>query len=305
MNRKSFFLLLLITMVVSSCSTVRKTPKSEESGKIDSLKVETAKSITTESKEDVVKPTTPVAEVRKSEVPMEIDMVSVVGGSFTMSHKDAPSYYYDKPRQVTVKGFKISKTEITNAQYAKFLNEQKITANGTYNGNKLIDVTDRSLQVEFIAGKWQATTGYENYPMIMVTWYGANEYCKWSGGRLPSETEWEYAARGGNKSNSYLHSGSNDVNAVAWYVDNSKYTHRVALKAANELGLFDMSGNTNEWCDDWWATSETPESEKSKSKVLKGGSWSSNQYQVSVWARDFNLPHNCNFCTGFRLLIPN
>jgi len=94
----------------------------------------------------------------------------------------------------------------------------------------------------------------DNYPVNTVYWNEAVAFCNAVGGRLPTEAEWEYAARGGKQNNGYkIYSGSNDINTVAWYNGNSAgKSHPVGQKTPNELGIYDMSGGMGEWCNDWW-----------------------------------------------------
>ena len=128
--------------------------------------------------------------------------------------------------------------------------------------------------------------------------------------RLPTEAEWEYAARGGNKSKGYKYSGSNDVNTVAWYDDNSGgKTHAVATKQANELGLYDMSGNVWERCQDWYGdyTSRSQNNPKEANVgspcVLRGGSWFNHASVVRVSIRFIYPPGSRSFNFGLRLAL--
>jgi formylglycine-generating enzyme required for sulfatase activity len=129
--------------------------------------------------------------------------------------------------------------------------------------------------------------------------------------RLPTEAEWEYAARGGNKSRGYRYAGGNDIDRVAWYDGNSDIeTHPVGQKQANELGLYDMSCNVWEWCGDWYDaypfTAQTnPKGPLSGSnRVLRGGSWSSNAEYCRVSCRSSFYPHIRSIDYGFRLVLP-
>ena len=130
--------------------------------------------------------------------------------------------------------------------------------------------------------------------------------------RLPTEAEWEYAARGGNKSKGYKYSGSNTIGNVAWYDDNSSSTtHDVKTKQANELGIYDMSGNVWEWCQDWYSStyyssspSNNPTGPTSGSdRVLRGGSWYDYSGSCRVSNRGSSIPGGVGGDCGFRLIL--
>ena len=161
---------------------------------------------------------------------------------------------------------------------------------------------------------WQAVMGsnpsrfggYPKRPVEQVSWNDCQEFIKklnqltGMNFRLPTEAEWEYAARGGNKSKGYKYSGGNTIGNVAWYTDNSgSRTHDVKTKQANELGIYDMSGNVYEWCQDWYgnysSSSQTnPTGPSSGSlRVIRGGSW-------SISARYCRVSDRCNFYPDFR-----
>ena len=141
--------------------------------------------------------------------------------------------------------------------------------------------------------------------------------------RLPTDIEWEYAARGGKYSEKYKYSGSNDIDEVAWYIENyqkSKYgdkgtTHPVGMKKPNELGLYDMSGNVWEWCDNWY-TQEYSQNGKSVHpgwpfngtsaffrRVLRGGSWGGTAKGCRVSYIDYDVPNYRDEYGGFRLVL--
>ena len=136
--------------------------------------------------------------------------------------------------------------------------------------------------------------------------------------RLPTEAEWEYAARG-RRSNGYKYAGSNDIGSVAWYTKNSSEkdsshpdygTHPVGTKSPNELGLYDMSGNVWEWCNDWYnknyytnSPDNNPQgpSTSQSFRVLRGGSWFNVDNNCRVASRYFSLPFSSGNLVGFRL----
>jgi len=193
-------------------------------------------------------------------------IVDVKGGTFTMGctvEQGDDCEDDEKPaHQVTLSDFSIGKYEVTNEEFVFFLNDfaQLLkTQNGEvfdFNNKPFFQISKSAL--EFQNNTFSIRTGYEKYPIGYVSWYAADEYCKWltkktgKKYRLPTEAEWEYAARGGRNSKKYKYAGSNDPDEVAWYNRNSFADVRsVGQKKPNELGIFDLSGNAYEWCSDW------------------------------------------------------
>ena len=178
-------------------------------------------------------------------------------------------------------------------------------------------------QTQVTQALWQAVMGMnpskfkgKNNPVECVSWYVCREFvkklsektgCRF---RLPTEAQWEYAARGGNKSKGYKYAGSNDLDAVAWYDGNSSgQTHPVAQKAPNELGLYDMSGNVYEMCADWIGRyseqrQHNPTGPASESfQVLRGGSWFNYARLCRVSFRHIYFPDSRYNLIGLRLVL--
>jgi len=217
------------------------------------------------------------------------DFVPVAGGTFMMGSNDG--YDDEQPvHRVTLSSFEISKTEVTNSQFCEFLNDINCNANGWFHDPEYgyvmyINKGTYPYQIRYVNGQYEPASGKDDFPVIEACWYGANAFAQWAGGRLPTEAEWEFAARGGNQSNGYRYSGSNNYNDVAWCGDNcDNRTHKVGTKAPNELGIYDMSGNAFEWCHDWYDSdyySISPENNPqghpggyyNTCRVLRGGSW--------------------------------
>jgi len=249
--------------------------------------------------------------------PKEQDMVLVKGGSFMMGSED------EKPiHKVTLTGFHISKYEVTHAQYARFLNEFA-AKNKDYPVKDsvvlFIDLegvvsNDMKCGIYQENGIYKVLLGYENRPVAYVSWYGAEAFCRFYGLQLPTEAQWEYAARGGilgtRHGVSLKYAGSNDIDEVAWYYNNSNYrTHPVGQKQPNQLGIYDMSGNLYEWCFDGYdAYTEEEQTnpngpESSHLRVLRGGSWNDNAVNCRLADRSINTPGNRWSSSGFRVAL--
>jgi hypothetical protein len=195
--------------------------------------------------------------------------------------------------------FEITKYEITNKQYARFLNSRSVGADGIYKTMKLINAGSDELQLVFDGTKWQVKPDKESYPMVMVSYYGANEFCKWAGARLPTEAQWKYAASGGGKSKHYTYAGGDDLDKVAWYKSNSgQHAHSVGEKEPNELGIYDMCGNVWEWCLNDSLRSDTDFC------VHMGGSWYATGQAASLDAHYGNVPTHFSNSVGFRAVFP-
>ena len=223
-------------------------------------------------------------------VQMNAQMVRIEGGTFTMG---CPGGFFsacdadEKPaHQVTVHSFELSKHEVTQEVWAGVMGE-----NPSYFPN------------------------CPQCPVESVNWDDARAFLRKlnAGGgryRLPSEAEWEYTARGGSQSRGYKYAGSNTPNAVAWYEDNSgAKTHPVGQKQANELGIYDLSGNVFEWVQDCWNESyrgapsdgQAWEQGECRYRVLRGGSWDSEPGDLRSAYRDRLTADTWDDSGGFRL----
>ena len=221
---------------------------------------------------------------------ISIDMVRVEAGTFTMGatpEMDNPLDEEKPAHQVTLTNdYYIGKYEVTQALWQAVMGNNPSNFKG------------------------------ENLPVETVSWKDCQEFLiklnRITGKtfRLPTEAEWEYAARGGNKSRGYQYSGSNNLSDVAWHTNNSgSKTHAVGSKQANELGIYDMTGNVWEWCQDWYgkysSSSKTnPTGANSGSKrVGRGGSWIINSLVCRSSYRGYSSPDNRLNYVGLRLVL--
>ena len=248
----------------------------------------------------------------------KMETVFIKAGTFMMGSPETETdrSSNETQHQVTLtKDFYMGKYEVTNAQFCEFLNDKGIGSDGTYTtsdyGSQTLIYTN-SWGVKYSDGKWAPQSGYDNYPVNDVTWYGANEYAKWIGGALPTEAQWEYACRAGS-TNAYCFGDSSDsLGDYAWYEDNSgSKTHPVGQKKPNAWGLYDMHGNVWEWCADWYSDSYSttavtdPTGPTSGSiRVMHGGSWNSSASDCRSAFRGYNNPDSCYINFGFRVCFP-
>ena len=216
-------------------------------------------------------------------------MIKVQGGTFTMGatpEQGSDVYDKDKPaHRVTLSSYYIGETEVTQALWKAVM--------GTNPSN------------------WQG----DNLPVEQVSWNDCQTFIQKLNQltgrkfRLPTEAEWEFAARGGNSSRGYKYSGSNTIGNVAWYGDSGGSTHDVKTKAPNELGIHDMSGNVEEWCQDWYgdyssSAQTNPKGPTSGSnRVHRGGGWSYSDVFCRSANRFSNSP-SYSYCNlGLRLAL--
>ena len=218
---------------------------------------------------------------------VQFQMVVVDGGTFKMGSETGDSD--EKPiHEVKLNSFSIGQTEVTQELWEAVMG----TNPSNWKGLKLpVEKVSWNDCQTFIT-KLNSLTGQQF--------------------RLPTEAEWEYAARGGNQSKGYTYSGSDNIEDVAWYTSNSgSKTHEVATKAPNELGIYDMSGNVWEWCQDWYSSSYYSSSlinnptgpDSGSDRVLRGGCWNNNATNCRCAFRNSNSPGYANNDLGFRLAL--
>ena len=216
------------------------------------------------------------------------DFVFVEGGTFYMGD---PEGKINQRHQETVESFYICTHEVTQKEYRE------------------------------VTGKNPSSFKGDSKPVESVSFYDAIEYCnklsekeglstcykkningEWTqdknadGYRLPTEAEWEYAARGGNKSNGYIYSGSNDIEKTGWYGSNSgEKTHDVMTKSPNELGLYDMSGNVFEWCTGSFGKTDDD-------RIIRGGTFYASKLFCLTYYRSWFNPADSHIMLGFRVV---
>lgn len=280
---KIFVLLMLLigTLMVAGCGE-----EGEIMDTVDSVMDYQTVEPTAEPQSPVTIRQDPVT-TRQRPVGGTADMVLIPAGVFQMGSNDPEAFIDEQPvRTVNVSAFYIDRYEVTNAQYRAFViaNSQwqkgRIQAN-YHDGDYLEDWTGNNYP-----------SGKANHPVVYVSWYAARAYATWVGKRLPTEAEWEKAARG--KLSGRKYPGGNSIDAgSANYGNGVGDTTSVGRYPANGYGLSDMAGNVWEWCSDVYDNIEN-------SRVLRGGSWSAHALDVRVSFRGADIPTFTNDDVGFR-----
>jgi formylglycine-generating enzyme required for sulfatase activity len=242
---------------------------------------------------------------------VSFEMIFVEGGTFVMgcTSEQSDCGEEEKPaHRVTLSDFYMGKFQVT----------QKLW--------QVVMGTNVRQQRDLANTSWPMRGEGDDYPMYYISYNECEEFCsklnkllsnqlpEGSKFRIPTEAQWEYAARGGKKSKGYKFSGSDYIGEVAWYDGNSgEKTHEVGMKDKNELGIYDMSGNVWEWCQDWYDRNYYSRSPLSNPKgpgsgsdrILRGGSWYYNTPYCRVSYRDCGAPGGRGNDLGFRLcLVP-
>jgi formylglycine-generating enzyme required for sulfatase activity len=259
-----------------------------------------------------------------------LPMVRIPAGPFEMGSRPEKVWNKDEApiHTVTLDDYYIDSYEVTNEQYAAFLNEM---GNQTERRATWLDAEDESVSIHAVAGIWEVDAGYESHPVVEITWYGARAFCEWAGKRLPTEAEWEKAARGvesytypwGNTFDSSLVNGDDEIledpgaiPCAPTCCDGYDGTAPVGSfpGGASPYGVFDLAGNVWEWVYDAYESDYYEDSPSSNpvadspsgdvawvSRVYRGGSWNDlNADALRAAHRASDLPNISTDNIGFR-----
>jgi len=253
----------------------------------------------------------PVAEATTVWEPDSSVMVHVLAGDFFMGSRDSDvsADGDEKPmHSVYLDEFWIDKDEVTSEQFARFLNEE---GNQEEDGVSWVDVEDEGSKIVYEGGQYRSRNGYEDHPVTSVSWYGAQAYCRWAGKRLPTEAEWEKAARG---TDGRIWPWGNDWDEDKMNSSDTGPGHTTAVgsypNGASPYGCMDMAGNAWEWVADRYqrdyyqtAPNRNPKGPTNQgiSRVVRGGSWAllqglcrcAGRFEFLPWVRKDDLGFRC------------
>lgn len=249
-----------------------------------------------------------------------VKMRLIPAGSFIMGSTDPDISVISVKHNIYLDAYYMDEHSVTNAQLAMFLNDSDGKANDRMDWVVIRDdLQDKEreqwwpTEIGHERGKYFAYEGFEDYPVITVSWVGADKYCKWAGKRLPTEAEWEKGARGGIKQARFPWGDALPTQGVVYNRDwrsNEEPPPLASVKFGmpNGYGLFNVAGMVWEWCSDWFAhdyyansPSKNPRGpETGELKVLRGGSWFNASNVLRVGIRNFISPVALDETTGFR-----
>lgn len=258
--------------------------------------------------------------------PLNISTAAIPAGTFVMgSPTTEPNSGGDETQHiVTLSAFSMSTHEITCAQFAAFCNANNIESNGQWAAGpyptQSLLFAESTYGLNYSDGSWTPVTGKANAPMVYVTWFGAAAFAQYAGGRLPTEAEWEYAARA--TTSTAFNTGACLSNSQANYNwqapqtgctnSGASYpatTQNIGTYAPNAWGLYDMHGNVYEWCSDWYAaypnTALTNPSGPGtgSDRVLRGGNWYYPALYCRSAQRSYFIPYDHYIFLGFRIVF--
>lgn len=269
----------------------------------------------------------------ESFMPCYVPMVKIEAGTFVMGTPVAEEGHSDREMQHEVtltKDFYMTSCEITNSQYAEFLNDMKIknvagniseiSGNVDGYGDCVLFQKDPNWNLTYddATKKWIPVQGKEDYPVSFVSWYGAKAYADWIGGTLPTEAQWEYACRAGSTTPWSFGEDNSIIGDYAWCDINSPDNgpSKVGTKLPNAWGLYDMHGNLYEWCLDWYDDSygldnidqgttvtDPTGPDSGMYKVIRGGSWLNYWYYLRSGYRNIYFPNYLSDLAGFRVVF--
>jgi len=253
------------------------------------------------------------------------EMVLIPAGDFHMGSPDDDAYPRDeRPRhKVYTDAFYFDRYEVTNEMFAAFLNSVKtpvlfeeqradwVVIRNDIDSDQKKDWWPTEISLE--KGVYKAIKGFERYPVISVSWFAADAYCRWAGKRLPTEAEWEKTARGGVPDREYPWGNEVPTEGIifkrAW-INNALPApmENVGNYHPNSFGVYDAAGNASEWCSDWYDSAyykKSPDKnpkgpDSGVNKIIRGGSWASAAPYLRVAARNYSSPFRQNSGVGVR-----
>lgn len=256
----------------------------------------------------------------------EITFAAIPGGAFQMGDEDGDLWDGCRPvHSVTVSAFEMGIHEVTNAQYAEYVtaalasgdveikNGDVYGTTGEWAGEQYLDigyiynVPYNDCWIRYENGKITVTSGKENWPVIAVSWYGAKSFALYYGLDIPTEAEWEYAARGGQQYKYGTDDGTIDMSKLNYNM-NVGHPTSVCSYPANPFGLFDMSGSVWEWCNDWYGSypdesvTNPTGAQSGEVRIIRQGTWDNKAFKCRSAYRGRFKPMNSDYGLGFRVV---